>query len=272
VTGNPFVLPLTYQSEVIGQLILAPRAAGEEFSPADRHLLENIAREAGVAAHAVRLTADLERSRERLVTAREEERRRIRRDLHDGLGPTLASLTLQIDATRNLLSNDPAAADALLANLKAQSQSAIADIRRLVYELRPPALDELGLVAAIRQQAAQYDGNGNGLNIAVNVFPPELPAMSAAVEVAAYRIVLEALTNVMRHAQARNCQVNIRWDHELHLEIIDDGRSMPSTYHPGVGLQSMHERASELGGTCVIQAASNHGGTHVLAQLPLPEE
>lgn len=277
--GEPLVLPLVYQSEIIGQLMLSPRARGEDFSPADRHLLDNIAREAGVAAHAVRLTTDLQRSRERLVTAREEERRRLRRDLHDGLGPALASLTLKIDATRNLLSSDPAAADALLADLKMQTQSAIADIRRLVYELRPPALDELGLVSALREQAAQYGGGSNGLQVSVVVSPQDLPPLSAAVEVAAYRIALEALTNVVRHAHARRCEIRVAWNDAgdgkgsslLQLEIIDDGGGISPTHRAGVGLSSMCERAAELGGICSIELASG-GGTRVFARLPLREK
>ncbi len=277
--GEPLVLPLVYQSEIIGQLILSPRARGEDFSPADRHLLDNIAREAGVAAHAVRLTTDLQRSRERLVTAREEERRRLRRDLHDGLGPALASLNLKIDAARNLISLDPVTANALLADLKTQTQAAIADIRRLVYELRPPALDELGLVSAIREQGAQYDGNARGLRVSVVASPQDLPPLPAAVEVAAYRIALEALTNVVRHAHARRCEIRVAWNDVggrkgsplLQLEIVDDGVGLSPRHRTGVGLSSMCERAAELGGTCVIEAAVG-GGTRVFARLPLPEK
>lgn len=271
-TGKPLTLALTYQSEVIGQLVVSRRAPDEEFSSADRHLLENIARAAGVAAHAVRLTADLQRSREELVQAREEERRRIRQDLHDGLGPALASLTLKADAARNLLSNDPATADVLLAELKTQTQSAIADIRRLVYELRPPALDELGLVAAIQAQAAHYDGRGGGISISVVAPPSDLPPLSAAVEVAAYRIVLEALTNAVRHAHADRCRVHIECDGALKLEIVDNGHGLASARPAGVGLRSMRERAAELGGVCTVESVAGARGTRVFARLPLPEK
>ncbi len=283
------VLPLIYQSETVGQLILAPRAPGEDFSPADRRLLENIARQAGAAVHAVRLTADLQHSRERLVAAREEERRRLRRDLHDGLGPTLAGQTLKIDAALDLLIGDaetgaapnPAAARALLLELKAQTQATVADIRRLVYELRPPALDELGLVDALREHVARVAGAANGLRISVEAPPQGLPPLSAAVEVAAYRITLEAVTNVVRHARARSCIARFSLTHAgnreaqsaplLELEIIDDGSGLPRDMRPGVGLTSMRERAAELGGRCVIERASN-GGTRVLARLPLSRE
>ncbi|MBK9710632.1 MAG: sensor histidine kinase [Kouleothrix sp.] len=264
--AHPLLLPLTYQNEVVGQLILAPRAAGEAFTPADQRLLDDLARQAGVAAHAVRLTGDLRRSRERLVTAREEERRRLRRDLHDGLGPQLATLTLKLDAARNLLGRDPRAAAALVTELKTQTQAAIADIRRLVYELRPPALDELGLVGALREQVAQY--RWDELCVVVDA-PERLPALPAAVEVAAYRIALEALTNVVRHADARNCAISLGLSGGLSLDIRDDGRGLPDEHRAGVGLHSMRERAAELGGSCEIASAPG-GGTCVTVWLPLP--
>ena len=152
--------PLVYQSEIVGQLRVALRSADEPFTKADKRLLEDIAHQAGIAAHATRLTLDLQRSRERLVSAREEERRRLRRDLHDGLGPILAGQTLKVGAIRNLLTHDPSAADRLLLELGDEMEAAIADIRRLVYALRPPALDELGLVAALRAEAARAGGQG----------------------------------------------------------------------------------------------------------------
>ena len=266
--GEPLVLPLSYGTETIGQLVLSPRAPGEPFSPADKRLLDDLARHAEAAAYAVRLTADLQRSRERLVNTREEERRRLRRDLHDGLGPQLATLILKLDAARNLLSQEePAAAEALLTELKTQMQAAISDIRRLVYDLRPPTLDELGLVPAIREQATNY--SQNGLNISVET-PESLPQLPAALEVAAYRIVQEALTNVSRHARANECRVRLSLGDELELEVTDDGIGMPESRHAGVGLSSMRERAAELGGTCKVEPSGPAGGTCVLARLPLP--
>jgi len=275
--GEPIILPLVYQEKTIGAMILSPRMPKEPFGPADRHLLENLARHAEIAVHAVRLTADLQRSRERLITTREEERRRLRRDLHDGLGPQLATLTLKLDAARNLLTHEPKAADALLAELKAETQASIADIRRLVYALRPPALDELGLVSAIREQTTNYGlphrPEGEADHVDTVVFsleaPKQLPPLPAAVEVAAYRIAQEAITNVARHARARTCRIRISLGKELQLEIIDDGVGLSPDRHAGVGLTSMRERAAELGGSCMIEPMST-GGTHVLVRLPLP--
>jgi signal transduction histidine kinase len=224
---------------------------------------------------ALRLSADLQRSRERLVEAREEERRRLRRDLHDGLGPQLSSQALTIDAVRRLMRQDPDAAEELLLDLKADAQDAVTDIRRLVYGLRPPALDDLGLLGALRESAAQY--SPKGLSVSVEA-PERLPPLSAAVEVAAYRIAQEALTNVVRHAEASTCTVSLAIDEAsvLRLEVRDDGRGIPdqqenSSVRTGVGLTSMRERVSELGGSLVVEPLPE-GGTLVCASLPLPEE
>jgi len=277
---KPFILPLVYHTETIGQLLLAPRAQGEAFTTADRRLLEDIAHQAGVAAHAVRLTADLQRSREQLVTTREEERRRLRRDLHDGLGSTLAALHLQAGAIRSMMRYDLPAADAELVDLQTEIRSSIADIRRLVYELRPPTLDELGLVGAIQQFAAQCnmgseaDGASGHIDANLRVIVEEidrLPPLPAAIEVAAYRIAQEALTNVVRHAHACNCTVRLSLLDGLRLEVTDDGVGLPEEQHAGVGLLSMRERATEVGGSCEIEPIPGHG-TRVLARLPLPKE
>ena len=263
-------LPLVYGAERVGDLFLAARAGESTFAPADERLLSDLAAHAGVVAHAVRLTADLQAARERLVTAREEERRRLRRDLHDGLGPQLASLILTLTAAREYLTSDPAAAETLLADLTTHVQSAITDIRRLVYELRPPALDDLGLVGALRDQASRYAHGG--LTVLVEA-PARLGPLSAAVEVAAYRVCLEALTNVVRHAQARQCVITVRQasaaQPELQIEVSDDGVGMAPDATMGVGLRSMRERAEELGGTCMVEPAPG-GGTCVRLTWPVP--
>jgi signal transduction histidine kinase len=266
---QPLVLPMNYQAEMIGQLICGPRGPSEPFNAAEQQLLEDMAHQAGVAVHAVRLTADLQRSRERLVTAREEERRRLRRDLHDGLGPELASLSLKLEAARNLIDRDPNAADSLLAELKTQVQEAIADIRRLVYDLRPPALDELGLIPAVRETAASHNMAG-GLRVEVEG-PDAMPPLPAAVEVAAYRIAQEALHNVTRHARADSCVVRFTLKDALELEVLDNGIGLPDALRAGVGLTSMKERASELGGSFKFEPVAE-GGARVYARLPLASE
>ena len=177
------------------------------------------------------------------MATREEERRRLRRDLHDGLGPALASLTFKLDAARSLMTRDPARADALLSTVADQMQITVAEIRRLVYNLRPPALDQLGLAAALAESAGQV----GGVAVVVDA-PSDLPALPAAVEVAAYRIAQEALTNVARHADARHCWLRL-WleNNHLCLEVRDDGRGLPAEVRSGVGLHAMQERAAELG-------------------------
>ncbi|HEX9597364.1 MAG TPA: histidine kinase, partial [Anaerolineales bacterium] len=193
--AGPKRFPLMFQAEIVGHLIVAPRASGEAFNSSEKNLLANIAHQAGAAVHAAQLTTDLQRSRSRLVTAREEERRRLRRDLHDGLGPILASQGLKLAAARHMLPGDPASVEALLDQVIAQNGSSVAEIRRLVYGLRPPALDERGLVEAIRDHVAGLDGRATtpvGLHVEVKSLPADLPSLPAAVEVAAYRIALEA--------------------------------------------------------------------------------
>jgi len=272
--GEPVRLPLEYRGELVGELVVSPRSGEEPFSSEDKRLLGDLARQAGVAAHAVRLRQDLVRSRERLVVTREEERRRLRRDLHDGLGPSLAGIALEVESARGLLSIDPGAADALLTRLKGEVQDAIGDIRRIAYDLRPPSLDEFGLIPALREQAARLGAPSNGdpasprPRVSIET-PATLPALPAAVEVAAYRIVLEALTNVSRHAEASECTVRIVVNgHLVELEVRDDGRGLDAAANGGVGLASMRERAEELGGTLVVRDGET-GGTIVQARLPM---
>lgn len=271
----PFSLPLVYGGVPVGRLVMGRRAGEEAFSPADQRLLDDLARQAGIAVHAARLAEDahrlsddLQRSRERLVAAREEERRRLRRDLHDGLGPQLAAVTMKAEAARDLLESFPERSGVLLEEITTQAQEAVADIRRLVYGLRPPALDDLGLIGALRAQAA--NSNHNGLRVKIEA-PEDLPSLPAAVEVAAYRIIQEALTNAARHAAAHNCTVRITPDEQanvLRLEVNDNGRGITEYRRAGVGLFSMRERAGELGGSFRIEALDS-GGTGVRAVLPL---
>ena len=260
------VLPLVHQDEQVGRMTVAPRSFGEPFDAADRRLLDGVAGQVAIAAYAFCLTADLQRSRERLVTAREEERRRLRRDLHDGLQPALAGVALGLDAVRNILGGDSRVAE-LLGRLKDELLNAGADVRRLVYDLRPPALDELGLVGALRQQAIRFEVSGDAPEVLVTA-PSDLQGLPAAVEVAAYRIGQEAIENVRKHAGARRCEVVVSLsDGHLELEVRDDGHGLDADRTAGVGLLAMRERAAELGGTCSIESIPA-GGARVRASLP----
>jgi signal transduction histidine kinase len=264
----PLSFPMTYQGEQVGKLKVASRTRGEAFNRADRKLLETLAQQAGVAVHGVLLTDALRRSREQLVLAQEEERRRLQRDLHDGLGPVLASLSQRLDVASVLIKRDPDTAIALLSDLKVQVKAVLSEIRQLVYALRPIILDEVGLLSAIREVAIQNRGLNN-LSITVKS-PENLPQIPAAVEVVAYRVIIEALTNVQRHARALSCEIRLTIIDRsaLEIEIVDDGCGLPDGYHPGVGLKSIGERTSELGGAYKIEKRIG-GGTRVWVRLPI---
>jgi signal transduction histidine kinase len=262
------VLPLRHQGEMVGRLVVMPRSRHEPLTHRDLVLLEDIAHPAGAIARSVRLTMVLQSARERLVMAREEERRRIRRDLHDGLGPTLASQTFQLDEVLERLSVDPAGAAAIVEILKEQNQQLVADIRRLVYELRPPALDELGVAGALTAHVTQL-GRSDPIAIEVRTVPDPLPSLPAAVEVAAYRIVTEAITNTIRHAAASLCTATLEVGAgRLTVSVRDDGTGLGEAPRRGVGLISMRERTEELGGSFETTSPKT-GGTVVVATIPL---
>ncbi len=255
-------LPITYRDTVVGRLVLPARGMRSRLSAKDESLLGDMIRQAATAARTSSLAEDLQASRERLVNAREEERRRIRRDLHDGLGPSLAGIVYQLETAKLLIADEPDRADAMLTQVGVQVQDVVSDIRRLVHELRPPALDDRGLVGAIRQLAETQP-------IPIEVDAAELGSMSAAVEVAAYRIVAESLTNVVRHAEAGSARVRLeRTGSDLLVEVADDGIGIAEDVQAGVGLLSVRERAAELGGRADVECPPS-GGTVVRAALPL---
>jgi len=264
---QPLIVSLSHGGDAVGRLVVGRRARREDLSSGERLLLDDLGRQVAAAAHAVLLDRALRRSRERLVVAREEERRRLRRDLHDGLGPTLAGVALGVDAARNMLRSDPESADALLADLKDETLGCVGEVRRIVEDLRPPALAELGLLPALTAFVDRLCSRDGTLRVAVQA-PDRLPPLPAAVEVAAYRIATEAMTNVARHAHARCCLLRLDLGDELTVEVRDDGVGMPTGNRVGVGLPSMTDRATELGGRCQV-ARLDGGGTRVLARLPL---
>jgi signal transduction histidine kinase len=258
-------VPLLFQGDPIGFLVVGPRP-GEELAPSDRRLLGELARHAGAVVHATRLTAELQASRERLVAAQEEVRRRLRRDLHDELGPALAGAVFQVDIARDALPAGATEVDGRLEQLRVQLQDAVGSIRDLAYALRPPALDD-GLVPAIEQQASAMNARGSGPVIRLSVDHP-LPELSPAVEVAAYRIIMEAVGNAVRHSGASHCEVRLRVDGGLRVEVCDDGTNgVAEPIRPGVGIASMRERAGELGASLEIDRRPS--GTRVHTVLPI---
>jgi signal transduction histidine kinase len=267
--GNLQDFPLLYRGQKLGTLTVSARSPRETLSSADVQLLTDLTRYVASLAHVLALSEELRASRERLVTAREEERRRLRRDLHDGLGSALAGFTLQAEVAADLVESAPDSARRKLAELKRGLKVVTDDVRRLVFELRPPSIDELGLADAIREQAGRLSDQGR-LEVTVRV-QGELGSMPAAVEVAAYRIITEALTNVTRHARARHCEIRIDASDSFHVEIRDDGVGMPKELRLGIGLSSMRERAEELGGSFELRS-NPVGGTVVRVSIPLSHD
>lgn len=266
VTSHVQTIPLTYRQRSIGRLIVAPRQGHREFDEDEVTLLATIATLTAPTVHAVLLSEEVKRSRRRIVTAREDERRRLRRDLHDGLGPQLASQTLGLEAVSQLMRADPERAEALLDSLKAQAEEATLDVRRVVYNLRPPALDDLGLGGAIRQLAVRYETADLHFHFDLRAAHTKWPA---ALETALYRIAQEAMTNVVRHAGASVCSVRlVRADGQVTIEVRDNGRGLPPDYRSGIGVQAMWERTTELDGEFLL-APLPDGGTLVRARFPL---
>lgn len=254
--------PLVHRGMQLGHLVVEVRP-GRVLSIIDQGLLRDLAGYAALLVRAEQLNVELRASRTRIVSAREEERRRLRRDLHDGVGPSLAAMVLKLDAAR--VRDDPAERDALIGETRTEVKETITEIRRLVDDLQPAVIDQVGLIDAIRQRAVSLSGG-----IAVDVVGPHrCPPLPAAIEVAAYRIASEAITNVARHAQASRCLVHIMLtDGALELLVEDNGRGLGVELPSGVGTGSMRRRAAEIGGTCRI-GPGRDGGVLVHAVLPL---
>ena len=235
--------------------------------PADQRVLTLMSGPFSTAVRATRLVGQLQHSRERLVVTREEERRRLRRELHDGLGPLLTGVALSADAAANLAGRAAEAAAARLTAVRRDSRSAILEVRRIVDNLGSPALDELGLLQALRLRAAQTTRRSDGSALtAVVEAGSDLPPLPAAVELAAYRIATEALTNAVRHSAASTVVLRVGCDDALHCEVLDNGIDN-GPWQPGVGIVGMQERAAELGGTCEVGPGPSGG--HVRLSLPV---
>jgi signal transduction histidine kinase len=254
--AGTLALPLVFHGSLVGTLV----AGGREVGPADWRALEDLAPSLAASLHAARLADDLRASRERIVNAREEERRRLRADLHDDVGPSLAMLALRLDAAA--AGTGGGATPEMLRELGGQTRDTLARVRQIVTDLRPAALADLGLEAALASavdhiQTARLD------------VPAPLGALPAATEVAAYRIAREALSNVVRHARAGSCVVRLaREGEELVVTVSDDGRGISADGPRGVGLGSMAERADELGGTLTVTTRPDVDGTVIEARLP----
>jgi signal transduction histidine kinase len=257
-----YEFPVWYQGGSAGRLTVS--RASDVLTGGDRRLLAGVLPLLGAALDSMRRENDLRTMRERLVTVHEEERRRLRRELHDGLGPALAAASLSIDAARTRLRSDPAGGDALLDGVQQDLRESMGEMRRLIDALRPAALDQMGLVAAVRQRAAAL---GAGSALATEVSGPELTGLSAAAEVAAYRIAVEAVANAVRHSGATRCTVDFTTSgpDALVVTVTDNGAGRHD-WPEGVGISSMRERAEELGGTLTLDEPPG-GGCLIRARL-----
>ena len=263
------VVKLRLGGATVGELVVGMRAGERRLATADVGVLELMAVPLAMAVRSAALADEVADSRGRIVAGQEEERRRLRRDLHDGLGPVLTGIAYKLDAARNLLATAPDRVDELLRELRDTAGGAIEDIRRVVYGLRPPSLDELGLAGALRHQAARLSTGSTGLPLTVTVTAPAtLPELPAAVEVAAYRIAVEGITNVARHSGASRAEVRLAVDDAALQVTVADDAAGEAAWRPGVGLTVMAERAAEVGGSC--SAGPTPSGGFVRAVLPLP--
>lgn len=266
-SGATYVVPLTLAGEAAGSIEVGLRTGERVLSPVDRDALHLVASTVAVAVRSALLTGEIQASRERIVLAREEERRRLRRDLHDGLGPSLTGIALAADAAANLLGAERSEVAELVGSVRRDARTTLKDVRRVVEGLRPPALDEHGLVGAIQLHCSSIEWQADGRRLSVDVdASQELAHLPAGVEVAAYRITLEAITNAVRHADARLVCVTIACTDVLTVEIVDDGQATGS-WTPGTGIQSMTERAEELGGR--VELGSTRDGGAVRVTLPV---
>jgi signal transduction histidine kinase len=250
-----------------GQLLVGLRRGETRLAPADERILKLLSGPLSTAVHATVLLEQLQRSRERLVSTREHERRRLRRELHDGLGPLLTGVALSADTAANLAGGPPdGAVQQRLSAVRSGTRSALSEVRRIVDDLGSPALDEQGLVEALRIRAGQLQRRADGQPLHTTLEAADLPALPPAVEQAVYRIATEALTNVVRHSRADSVVVRLAHDGaDLHCEVLDNGASNEA-WRPGIGIVGMHERVTELGGACDV--GPGPGGGHVRVRVP----
>jgi two-component system NarL family sensor kinase len=267
--GAPHEIPLTVSGDVVGALVVGGRSGERHLTETDRQALELVAVPLALAVQSRQLADAVEESRKRVVAGRAEERRRLRRDLHDGVGPSLTGIAMNADAAANLLGSDPQTAEPLIRRVAADTRESIAEIRRIIEGLRPSVLDGSDLVEAIRLRAESLSSASSGLVIDVHG-PPHSRPLDAAVEDAAYRIATEALNNIVKHSSATRADVNVSvGDQEIDIVVQDDGRSA-ERWEPGVGLGAMAERAAELGGRFMGGPTSMGGRVHAVIPLASP--
>jgi signal transduction histidine kinase len=246
-------VPLVHSGMVLGELVLSVRAKGDTFGARDAALLSDLAQHMGVVAFALLMHNNLQQARQRLAHSREDERRKVQRDLHDGLGQQLGGLLLMLGVAQKQMAHKPDAVAPLLSDLQAMTTDIVSELRDMLAQLRPPLLQQYGFATGLRQLVSQSQQAVPNLCIHAHICDG-LPALPSPIEVAAYRIVQEALNNVLKHANATRCNVSVSTCDQtgcLWLRISDDGVGAGAQgvgNGTGLGLQTMRERAEELGG------------------------
>ncbi|MCW2775933.1 MAG: hypothetical protein JWN91_4259 [Nocardioides sp.] len=261
-------VPLLHNGVELGVLSVGPRGATPRMTARDARLVLALAPHLAVVVNSHKLAQDLARERQRVTTATLAERDRLRRDLHDGLGPSLSGIALGLEAAGIALGRDPATLPHLLTRTRAEAEAAVREIRRVLAGLRPAALDRQGLAAALRETADSLGMGGPG-RPQFELRADALPFLHPDLEESAFRIVAESMTNVARHSGAEHCSVEINQANgDLRVGVIDDGHGMACTRPMGHGLDSMRRRASDMGGRLTVAPVEPHG-TAVTAVLPL---
>lgn len=256
-------VPLISQENLVGVIYVENRSRANVFQEADVEILQLFASQIAVLIHNAQLNDMLQKSREKIVIAREEERRALRRELHDSLGPTLGGLILELGTAIALIDVNSESATQKLQGIKHELKNSIEDIRQLARNLRPPTLDDLGLIESIRE-FLETRARTNGLRAHFDITDP-FPPLTAALEVAIYRIITEAVINAIKYAKASSISVTLVLKGQvLELRVADDGIGLPDDFERGVGLITMQERAEELGGHFYLERHPD-GGTVIRA-------
>ncbi len=270
-TDGATQIPLKFGAHPVGELWVRPRRGQSELDSSDIAALELIAVPIAAAVHAIRLSEQLQQSRRQLIDAQAEERRRLHRDLHDGLGPALTAIALRADAAGNVSLTDPTKSKSLITELADQTRQAISEVRRIAHDLGPQSLESLNLLEALNRQAASFASRlGGGTLIVTTNLPDVLPAMPVNMRNAAFRIVTEALNNIARHSNATAAVIRIQCGPSLVLEVCDNGTSLSGSWDQGFGLTSMRERAISIGATFCAGPTPSGGRIHVEFPLPIP--
>jgi signal transduction histidine kinase len=281
--GPRLAYPLTVAGQQVGRLVIYPARGESTVAAADARVITALVDPVAAIVHATQLTRRLAAAHEQTLAAHEQtlaaheralaaaqqERSRIRRDLHDGLGPSLSGVALGLEAAQAALPDDTQTVATLTARMRTEIVGAVEDVRRIIDELRPAALEDVGLVQALRERAASLAArSASGLIIQVRAAEP-MPGLPERVEIAAFRIAEEAMTNVVRHARASRCEVRLEVGDALVLSVSDDGIGLPGQPRPdGIGLTSIRQRAADLGGHCMV-GSGEPTGVIVEARLPL---